>query len=329
MSGAGHSSAPSREPPSESAIEGRAAHWVAHCVLKGDASCANDLIGRHSPDGHEVTADMTKYVQGYIDLVQGSIVEEQIIVPPHVRGRVDAARDLGDYLIVYEFKYGWRIVEPAYNPQLMLAAAGLIKPAHHTVALVVYQPRPFHPQGVKRVWTTSREVFDYHLAHILERAELAQGVNPSAKPGNHCDGCHKAASCRALAHTVFEVSERPGNAELPVEFLGREWQHLRRSCRLMTARLNALTAEIEARLNSGVYVPGAMYKDRNGHRRWSSDTRAIEAFTGMRLHKSVEITPAQAEKEGYNTEGLTNYTKGRELVPATVKEMEAIFNTDK
>lgn len=324
MSGVGVGPAPPHETPSDAEIEGRAAHWVAECVLLGDAFSAHDLIGRLSPDGHEITADMAKHVQGYIDVVLGSEIESRFSVDPNIEGRADAVRSADTYLMVYEFKYGWQIVEPAFNPQLMLAAAGFLKPSHHTVMLVVYQPRPFHPQGMLRIWTVPREIIEYHVKFIKERAALALGVNPQATPGNHCINCRKAGVCRALAITVFEVSEHPGMANVPVEFLGREWNHLRRVSKMLTARLNALSAEIEARLNANEYVPGVMFKDRVG-RKWKGDPRVIEAFTGMKLHKIVTLTPAQAEKEGYEVDGFITNTVSRDLAPATAREMEKIF----
>jgi hypothetical protein len=141
--------------------EGRAAAWIADGVLRGDASCAADYLGELSPDGWTVTPDMVDHVQRYIDHVSsfGAVQSEASMSWYGITGRVDQhCATVGDTLRIFELKYGFRIVEPEENEQLLLAAITLLKGHHRDVELTVFQPRPFHPSGPVRTWNITPSV---------------------------------------------------------------------------------------------------------------------------------------------------------------------------
>jgi hypothetical protein len=322
-------------PMSPDAVEGRAAHHVAETVLMGDATCAADLVGRMSPDGFYITQEMTNHVQGYLDYIgrPSMMLVEHGIKSGYIGCRVDCAIDHGNYFEVIDFKYGWRVHEPFYNPQLLIGAALLAGSAHQRVKLTIYQPRPFHREGVCRSHEISMEDLAYRWQHIQERAVDTTRANPPASPGPHCENCPGAAKCAALTinvYSAYELIERGGFGTLSADAMRREFVFLTSMQDLVKARLNAIRAEIESRLRSGEYVPGMWLKPSYGHRVFTVPLATVEAITGHAPVKTVNLTPADLEKEGVSPTILAKVSTvpeiGRKVAVLTEKEIERMFN---
>lgn len=335
------------EPPSDEAREGTAAAWVADCVLRGDAFEAADLIGRTHTNGHLVTLDMAFHVQKYIDAIRalgGSVSPEQFVrLNEFIAGTLDSSIVFwaSPLLRVKDLKFGFEIVEPYLNTQLLIyTGAELIRlgfPAHIThVEMSIFQPRAHHPDGIDRKWTITVAELWQHIAWIIERGTACQQPNPIATPGPHCDYCRAAASCVALGHSVYKTfaalqdtrQKRMNAAELALELT-----FLDLAKKLIEARRGAIVAEGEARIKQGENVPGWTMKPTYGHRQFTIEPSVIHVLTGVDPVKKITMSPAELEREGVNPDIVNKFARApivaHKLKPVTARDVAKAFGDAK
>jgi hypothetical protein len=326
---------------SDARREGKAAHWVAEGVLRGDAHSCADFEGETAPNGWIVTPDMVVHAQGYCDYVRsfGPVVqaEGRIQIGEVITGRFDAhatSTDPDAYMLplrLFDFKYGWRIVEAPGNTSMLcygVARWNGVQP----VELHIYQPRPFHPAGPARVWKITPQEMLTLRAWLLERASVALTPGAAATPGLHCRDCPGAASCHALASTVYAAADTiqaSGLARMSAGELARELTFLRMVDKLVATRLAAVEAEAEGRLQRCEFIPGWLMGDRYGNRVWTVKPETVRMTTGLDPYKPVLKTPAELEREGAPPELLDMMTMtphtGRKLMPATQDFFNRMF----
>jgi hypothetical protein len=321
----------------ETRLDGLAAHWCAAAVLTGGASDPIELIGRVSPDGIEITPEIASCVRVYTDYVlprvDNAIIEEKFDILDMISVKPDCIIRGDNYLEVIEFKYGWKIVEPEYNPQLMIGAASQIPSTQ--IKLTVIQPRPAHHRGMIRHHVITPEILEYNITYILERAILTQKqwppVRPHVFPKCYCDNCPHASNCSAISHEIYSAQDRQsGFSKIDAKDLTRELVFLRTCASQTKARLNALESEIEARMRSGEYIPGLFMKPRYGNRTFTVNADMVKAISGTEPYKKVKISPAELEKEGVSRTIIDEISAspfiGTKLELLTQKEVEKIFN---
>lgn len=184
---------PPTDDENEARREGTAGHWVAECVLRGDAGAAADMVDRVAPNGHVITPDLAQHVQGYCDYVRGfgEVVSVERIVELFglVRGRVDNETTMQDdaVLRIFDLKLGWKLVEAdGHMPSLVYAAALWDGRKHERVEIHIYQPRPYHPEGFARVWHLNAAQFAQRVDWLADRARDASSPAALGTPGAHC-----------------------------------------------------------------------------------------------------------------------------------------------
>lgn len=324
---------------SQARREGQAADWVASQVLAGDAASCAEMEGEEAPNGWQVSGEMCRYVQGYVDVVRSialpAVVEFPRQFPGVLSARADAVVDdtTTGVLHVFQLKYGWQIVEAERNWQLLSEAICWFDENRHRAAmLTVVQPRPWHPDGPARTWVLDGPIFQEYARYLLERARLATGPDPIATPGPQCDHCAGRGPCYALQRTTYaarQVEEDRRVVHFDGPTIGREIAELRQTKALVEARLTALEAEAEGRIQSGEYIPGWHMPDRLGQRRLTAKPEAIKLLTGVDPYKKALMTV-----EELRDEGVTEFMIGliserphvaRKLVPLTRKDFERAF----
>lgn len=327
---------------SEARREGIAADWVANGVLRGDASTAADFEGEAAPNGWIVTSDMIQHVQGYIDYCRsrGDVVQTQstINIPQlHVRGRLDAQTVSGRDLEIIDLKYGWRIVEVEFNPQLLCEAIALFDPEKHDrVILTIYQPRPYHPDGKARQWIMDEAELTTAYYWLAGKANAATSPDPKGTVGYHCRDCEGRGRCEALArasYSAFEWISGSAITKMDAVQLGAEGKFLDLAFALIKARHSGIMAEIEGRMKRNEYIPGWMREQRLSDREFTVTMSDVEAMTGIRPFKEVAMSPAELEREGADVkivEAITTRSPaGIKLVPATQKAFARMFKRPK
>jgi len=300
----------------DAAREGTCAAWVAEVVINGDAGTAEDMLGKVHENGVEIGEDMVRFVQPYIDMVMSRNQPEaevygEVVFGEHAKlaGTSDAHGWSEDNRVLFidDLKYGYEVVEPFENTQLIcyaflalakLRTEGVVGP--ELIQLSIYQPRAQHRDGIYRKWVVSPAELNGYF-HSLVHAAEAVAVTDTAAPGPHCKHCRLAAKCEALTHSVYAIDDTvqsraildPSGQQLSDELI-----MLERLEALMKARKAAVETEIEIRLGQQKFVPGWGMLDKKGKAAWKHAPEIIGGMCGIDPWDKKPITPAEARRRG-------------------------------
>lgn len=314
---------------SDIAREGIAAHWLAEQILTG-ASTGEELIDRQAPNGVFIVEEMCEGVQIYVDLVVREIYEAHIektqpsIIPrvspgtPDAHGITGKRQDLGFHKIV-DLKYGWRVVEPFENWQLITYAHQVYHNTPHTALLthfelIIVQPRASHPEGPVRRWTVSVE--ELQRVYWPRLVKAAQGGDCTTGPW--CTNCPAAMTCGALRTATASAGQYAASPVAEIysgEELATELTMLASAETYLTARIEAVREMATQRvINRPGSIPGWDLNRAKGTNQWNPDTDldTLEKLTGVPLHKPKELTPGQAETNGLSPDIIARHS-GRAL----------------
>lgn len=213
------------------AAEGTCAHELAErCLL--DRKDAEHFIGVEF-EGYEVTEEMAKYVQIYVDYVKQAsegedkdvLIEEKFDLS-HVREGMFGSNDaciLEHFgtLEVIDLKYGKGIeVEAKNNKQLLYYALGAARGGDFTeVKLTIVQPRVENPI---KSWTTSMDTLSKFEEELGRAYDATLVENPKYASGDHCRFCPAIAMCdtkrrdaQATARMDFGLETPKSDSSLP------------------------------------------------------------------------------------------------------------------
>lgn len=353
------------DEPSQAALEGSAAHWVAADWLtrwgtpNADLVRGDDYIGVFAENNIVVTAEMVEAVKVYVDDVMHTAqavgglrslwVEQEVqmlSVHQNNYGTLDCCCFMfaGDTLIIWDFKYGWGIVSPFENWQLLDYLIGVIDwmnanghalPAN--IELRIVQPRPYHPEGPIRSWKFSILDLPKYTDKIRMSAQRAHSeTNSPLAPGLHCDHCRARHACDALTGAVCryrDIVEQSLPNILNNEALGNELTMMQEMSALVKARKSGLEAQALAEFKNGNNVPGWGPETGQTKRIWKGghdEVKALGQLFGVDLSEPGVKSPAQAEKAGMDKESVKMYSTkppGKlKLVPRDKNYAEKVFS---
>jgi hypothetical protein len=295
------------EPASEFALEARAAQTAARMLVKREVSSADELAGRVI-DGAEITEDAALMAGEFATRViaDGGQVENDLFCKAGAVWRMDC---------------GWTLREPQADPQLVFAMA-LMQPCDQ-FTLTLFQPRPYHPAGRWRSWTLYGPQIEEWCKWLAERAEQANALNPSARPGEHCCGCPHRSRCQALREDCYaECEGQLGGERLPADALVAELARAERHVWAADARLSGLRAEAEARIRAGEWLPGWYVSSKEGRREFAVAAAAADLMLGVPTTKTVRRTPAEVERDGADKTVVARITRRPDAGPALTRLME-------
>ena len=308
--------------------EGNAAHWCAQEIFEGREVTA----GQQAPNGFIVTDDMLDHVHSYIDVIdQGGEMEINTSWSGdgfEVRGRADHVASLGSALVITDFKYGWRIVEPKENYTLLSHAIGHVIKTGDVPDVIIFsivQPRPLHPDGPVREWLCSYDqLLEYH-ARIV--AKLSAPADELVTGREQCAKCHALPTCpaaRAASMNAVDASTNVFNDDLTDDILAHEYETLDRAVSAIKDRYDALSELMTHRIKTGRVIEGYGLETRLGQRRWikGMSGAALSAVTGKNLVKDDIVTPAEAERRGLSSDLIAALTE-RPNIGAKLKRIDA------
>lgn len=326
----------------DAAMEGTCAAWAVETVVNGDATCIADMVGKTHENGWVVDEEMERHLEPLVQMVQDrqgvcAEVHRSVEMAKSVTlaGTCDLESHIGDTLYIDDLKYGYEIVDPFENKQLLcyayLALSRLkTEQLPKRVSLGIYQPRAIHPDGIYRRWEMDvweiEPYFD-ELARVVGRIDYRV-----SSPGRQCMHCGLAASCQALTETVYRMFEtvqdrstfRPSGRQLSDELT-----MLGEMKRLFEARAKAVEAEAEIRIRNQEFVPGWGLVDKTGKRAFKHGPDTVHALTGVDPYEKKVVTPAELERRGANPDmvkALTyTPTVGRKLAPVTKNAISKMF----
>jgi hypothetical protein len=324
--------------------EGNAAHWVIEQVCGGHATLET-LTDKRAPNGIFITADMIEHVRPFIDNLKG-IGEVEVEVNHcgenyEVRGRADHIYYDDDRKTLYitDFKYGWKIVEPYDNWTLISHAVGYMRrnvlaQKAEKIVFVIYQPRPFHPDGVMRSYEMLIEEFssktDQMLIALRQPVELCM-------TGPHCYKCPSLGVCRAASVATMnsiDVAYGVFNADIDSVNLAKILDEIDRAFDMLKQSKSAYEELAMHRLKIGKSVGSYTLQTGKGHTKWKEHVTSdmIQALTGIDCSRKVLMTPAQSKKLGVPEGVIESFTErpdtGLKLVRVDLnKQAEKLFGS--
>lgn len=315
---------PETEESPES-MEGTAAHWTVQMLLQGTPAA----LGMQAPNGVAVTEEMleaAEVVREDIvatlgpDFAQYLIIERRVHMP-----RIHPTLNWGtpDYrawsrlnngklcLNIWDFKYGFGVVEVFENEQLIDYTEGCLHEAQIdglqdqeiVVNLVVVQPRAPHRQGPVRNWRVMASDLRPYINRLANAAGAACAPNPPATPTPEgCEHCRGRHACEALQKAAFKhvaKGQHHSPLDLTPHALGLELRALERGQALVEARISGLKAQAEMSIRQGNLVPFWSLDSVPGRLAWTRPVAEVFAFgdmMGLDLRKEPDaITPTQAK----------------------------------
>lgn len=306
--------------PHQVAKEGTAAHWVAKACFKNPSVTPESMIGQIHENSIAVDGEMAEHVTTYLEEVRSLAVQpehlyiEQNLSMAWIHPDASGPPDAWYYcvatqtLYLWDFKYGWRTVNPEKNWQFVEYLAGILAflgaaPVKR-IETVVVQPRPPHYQGRIRRWHTTVEELGPLFAELQTAAVEATGNNPLCRTGEWCRDCRALAQCpyaQDAALAAIEVSGRVTLAAPSPEEMATEMYILQAAKEAISLRLAAIETVAVASLETGGMVPGWALERSYGRRKWrgsNEELRAVEVLTGLSLFEEKPVTPAEAKRRG-------------------------------
>jgi hypothetical protein len=335
-------------PDNPARAEGIAAHWLIEQVCKGHHTL-EELIDRRAPNDVLITSDMVDDVKPYVETIsiRGHVERNTSFkgADYEIRARADHVELFDRVLTIRDFKYGWGIVEPEMNWSMIAHAIGfslqmthesesfdILKDIEH-VNIVIYQPRPYHPEGKIRKWSITPQ----QMVELHEQISLA-ATNPDKRlqTGKHCKNCPSAPYCPAFSAAVMnvlDVSERAFTDEIDNDSLAFMLDNLNRASEIVKQGLEAYSDLAIHRMRNGTIIQGYMMQNDLTNKVWKSGITAefVKSMTGVDVSKSDIITPAQAKKAGVPDDVVEAFcerrNKGFKLVRQDVnKTAKKLFN---
>lgn len=240
-----------------------------------------------------------------------------------IKGAYDISFVVGNTLYIDDVKYGWALVNPEDNWQLISYAIGEVirtDKSYDEIVMRIHQPRPHHEEGTTREWRISYAKL-LELKEVIENrmALLAEGEDELATSTN-CRYCLAAASCPAVSKAYFRSLEEIHNFvqdDISDAELSFQLDLYKRMQDIFKVRKESLEALAVDRLNNNKLIPNYSIKKSYGNRTWTKgiDADYITMMTGVDITKVEMLSPAQAEKKGVNKTLVAELTKRFEKSP--------------
>ncbi len=293
------------DPPTDTADEGTLAHaYACRAALDGSVptGCEPDM-----QRGAELWRDHVRAAGGgllEIPTQATAIHATECWGTPDFRG-YDAAANV---VRVSDYKYGFELVDPIGNYQLIAGAIATVDElglgpavrAETMCELSIAQPRGFHPDGPVRTWTVSLPDLMHYVAQARAAVFDALGPRPGLRRGPECKYCPARHVCYQLqnhGYSAADYSRRNHAVELNPDALGVELALVEDTLELLKARHTGLTAQAEHAARAGQTVSGYGMKPGRSNLAWNDPDSVLaagDAF-GVDLRQTVKpITPTQA-----------------------------------
>jgi hypothetical protein len=304
------------------AREGQAAHHYVSETLWG-AICE---VGAVAPNGHVVTQEMVDCAHDLLADVaswrgkcEGRFVVEERLYMPAIhptsnRGTVDIGGiDLKNRkAYIRDYKFGHRYVDAFENLQCVDYLVGLFRHfaiplesvADWEIEIGIFQPRCWHPEGPRKIWSTNGARFLELVDQLAYRARKASDPDAEMHTGKHCRDCPARSACSAL-HLVggasVDLSYQGAPHDLTPASAGLIRKYVTEAIERLEALQTGLDAQIEAFIKAGKSVPFAERKQGEGREFWTRPLPEIYALGdmfGKELRKPGALTPRQARDAG-------------------------------
>ena len=349
------------------AREGTASHEIGAEIIT-DAQTnrvrrhtAKDWVGITASNGVLLTEEMFDAAMVYADDVikvmrrtgvfggDGLRIEQRVEIPRVHEinwGTPDCSiyHKLGNTLYLWDYKFGFEVVEAFENWQAIDYVAGLLDELeinghldqHTKVVIRIAQPRAFHRDGPIREWVVMASELRAHINILHGNAHKALGPNAEFNTGSHCKHCPGRHACPAALKAgtrLYEVATKPVPVELSAEALGVQLAIVKRARKQLEYLESGFEEQAKGLIRSGSLVSGWATEEGFGRETWGKPIEEVIALGDMlnfELRKPVDaITPNQARKLGIDDAVITAYSTtprtGIKIVPDNGNKAKQVF----
>ena len=307
------------EQPTESTLEGEAAHWLATLAAGGAASAGiAELIGTNAPNGAEITEEMVDGAMLWVEALEGYPARLEQRVPiqrVHMTkcwGTPDASQWAYETntLRVADYKFGHAYVDEYENWQLLAYAVGLVdfynvwklNDPDIKIQMTVVQPRYYQARPIRTWEITLGELWPY-VERMRAAVNEAETTAPRTISGTHCMYCPARVNCQTFGKAVMSAVDFAGRADPMVstpEQIGRELALVQEFIKRLEARETGLSAMAEGLLRAGQRVPFYSLQPTEGRLKWDVPLDVVESTAKLggksALRPPELITPTQAKQ---------------------------------
>ena len=311
---------PVESKTSRDAARGTLAHAIGeHCLKNPDIEPWEFAGARYEVEGYtfQVDCEMVDGIGIYLDYCERRVWEVRFVedtvnlVKEHEElwGSVDFGGRDESLLEIVDLKFGYGVVEPKWNTQLMQYAAMVIATHKLTklkrIRLTVVQPRADHPDGPIRSWEISPRALNKWVRETLgPGARATEAENPKFEEGDHCIFCPAKAHCplKAADRQAGYAEILDAEEDLPATvgvMTNDQLAHLLDRQKAFMALVADAKVEAERRAMGGQMIPGYKLVKATKHRVWRTDDdveQLAENRFGPEAFTTKFKTPAQLEK---------------------------------
>jgi hypothetical protein len=333
-----------KEPASEAALEGTAAHEVAEIFLT--RFLHYKLTGEDLP-WHETTPELEAAAKDYIDVVWKSVLHEAITGKAYgLEDQFTLEAKLGmygfiDFWAVYiddrgkrvgvvvDFKYGFVEVEAEKNAQLAFYACAMREELTRAgknldyVRGVIFQPKV--EPSYKEVKFTAKQLDTWRKKFFKAAEEIFVKEKPKYKVGDWCGFCPAKAICpkyvkEAQSKTALmlvdpeaDLQSLPAPEKLNDEALAKIVLH----GDMVEEFISACRKYALARARNGKRLPGTKLVEGSSRRKWKEDINEVArvlSANGVDPWEEKLIGLGEAEKAILNAVPGCTKKDAKELV---------------
>ena len=357
-------------PETEESIdsrEGTASHEIGADIItdaktnKRARHTASDWIGITASNNVVFTEEMFDAAKMYADDVISEMRKRMIFSEPNlgIEAPVEAKRihDLSfgtcdaylydekkGRLIIWDYKYGYGVVEAFENWQAINYACGILEKLgidgradqYLTIEIRIVQPRAFHRDGPIRKWVVKACDIRAHMNILHDNAHVALGPDAKYQSGDHCRNCRGRHACPAAlkaATRMYEVVTQPTPVELSPEAMGVQLAIIKRAKKALEYLESGFEEQVSAVVRAGGQVPGWAVEQSYGRETWANPLEEVFAMgdmLGHDLRSTKAITPGQARKLGVDASVIMAYSTkpstGIKIVPDNGNKAKQVFN---
>lgn len=318
----------------DAAEEGTAAHWVAAEALA--LLEVVHVVDELAPNGVLVTNEMLSYADEYVSIVRGWNCEpciEQTIKIDDINNEGTPDCYAIDYInrkiFIIDYKFGFNIVEPQGNWQLISYLSGILDGLDNcgfdrhdgwNINLIIYQPRASHPEGALRSWKFDMSVASDYLDRLNDGAFNALRPEPFLIPGAHCKNCDARHKCGALQKSTLnalEISKKMDIVDLNLEQAEQELSLIEDAEEILKSRRTGLQAQVEYEIAGGARSTIYELVPIKKREVWQTGKEHFIIALGKILGKDLAqpqkaLTPTQCRKLGVDNDAIKEYS----IIPA-------------
>ncbi len=291
--------------------EGEAARYAAAILASGQAT-SQQLRGTKAPNGFFITDEILENVAEYVLAIKQDNAAFNAVWCDvsfatdrfKLTGIADHISFVGATLYIDKLVFGWGIVEPKDNWELLALAYGWLQryganAVVETIVMTIHQPRPSHVLGRQREWIIEgKDLLNRYGRSISEVLSApSKTLRTGAAWCRKCPALKRCPAAREAAMNAVDVASQAQNEVLPDEMLGQELDALQAASAAIENRLKALQDDATYRLKNGAVISNYSLGSEETARKWNEglDPSFIKMLTGLDVSVTKMITPTQAK----------------------------------